>query len=124
VGWTFTQKSKGLSIKEFFEKEFNGTSGKVLDCASRLHEAYLAYEISPGEVIGIVCALQYRPYDYYNFGYKDMDENMGPYFYNCPKRILELLTPTTSKYAKEWRRRCWRNIKRKEKINETDQTKT
>lgn len=45
--------------------------------------------------------------DYYNFSYKDMNENCGPYQVECPKSILKLLTPTEHKYAKEWRKRCY-----------------
>ena len=44
--------------------------------------------------------------DYYDFGYKDMDETMGPYQYNCPDSILDLLTPTDSEWARQWRDRC------------------
>ena len=44
--------------------------------------------------------------DYYNFGYKDMDETMLPCFYDCPVRILKLLTPTDNANANEWRHRC------------------
>ena len=31
---------------------------------------------------------------------------MGPCEAECPARILNLLTPTTSGYANEWRKRC------------------
>lgn len=51
--------------------------------------------------------------DYYNFGYKDMDESEGPYESNCPASILNLLSPTTYEYAIKWRERCWENIRRK-----------
>lgn len=51
--------------------------------------------------------------DYYNFAYKDMDETMGPYEYNCPKGILDLLTPTDNEYANDWRKRCYENLKKK-----------
>lgn len=43
-----------------------------------------------------------------DWGYKDMDETMGPNQSNCPKGILDLLSPTTSQYALEWRERCRR----------------
>jgi hypothetical protein len=39
-----------------------------------------------------------------------MDETMGPCESSCPERILKLLTPTDSDYAKEWRARCQKNI--------------
>lgn len=50
---------------------------------------------------------------YFNFGYKDMCETSGPYDCKCPKAILDLLTPTDSERAKEWRERCWKNLKKK-----------
>ena len=40
------------------------------------------------------------------FGYKDMDETMGPVESECPGVILDLLTPTESSYALAWRARC------------------
>lgn len=55
--------------------------------------------------------------DYYNFAYKDMDETMGPCEDKCPKTILDLLTPTEYEYAKEWRKRCYENLKKKKDPN-------
>ena len=43
------------------------------------------------------------------FGYKDMDENMGPYHTDCPARILDALdrlSPAPSANAFEWRSKC------------------
>ena len=48
--------------------------------------------------------------DYYDFGYKDMDETVGPCQCNCPKSILDLLTPTDSEWANQWRETCRANI--------------
>ena len=45
------------------------------------------------------------------WGYKDMDERMGPYEDKCPASILALLTPTDNKDAIEWRARCRENIR-------------
>lgn len=55
--------------------------------------------------------------DYYNFSYKDMTENYGPYRRECPKGILDLLTPTENEYAKEWRKACYENLKKKRDPN-------
>ncbi len=42
------------------------------------------------------------------FGYKDMDESMGPCEVDCPDRIMRLLSPISELpnpgYAAEWRR--------------------
>ena len=51
--------------------------------------------------------------DYFNFAYKDMSEDMGPYKRDCPKGILDLLSPTDNEYALEWRKACYENIARK-----------
>ena len=66
--------------------------------------------------------------DYHNFGYKAMPESMGPAAYKCPAGVLNLLTPTDSEFANEWREenrkiREFRNavnrFKRKLTIGET-----
>lgn len=40
------------------------------------------------------------------WGYKDMDETMGPHESEAPAQILDALSPTTSEYALAWRARC------------------
>jgi hypothetical protein len=42
---------------------------------------------------------------YVEFGYKDMDESVGPREVHCPLAIMKLLTPLQEheQYAKEWR---------------------
>lgn len=45
------------------------------------------------------------------WGYKDMDETMGPCEDKCPASILALLSPTEDKMAMEWRNRCRENIR-------------
>jgi len=127
MGWTYTHKDSEQSVREFFEKEFNyqrddGTFGKILDCAVvNMRTAYIAYQTKTNQdleakVIAIVCLLDYSPRDYHNFGYKDMDESMGPCEDHCPERILRMLSPLPDdeslKYAKEWRERCWSYARR------------
>lgn len=64
-------------------------------------------------VFGVVMLTSVNNKDYFNFSYKDMDESAGPGYYDCPKGILDVLTPTEYEWAKEWRERCYENIKRK-----------
>lgn len=40
------------------------------------------------------------------FGHKDMSEDMGPFYYNCPLRILDRLTETNNEQALTWRAKC------------------
>jgi hypothetical protein len=60
------------------------------------------------EVFAAVCLVHHNPRDPegFIFGYKDMTEHMGPVESACPEEILDLLTPTTSACALQWRARC------------------
>lgn len=40
------------------------------------------------------------------FAYKDMDEGMGPVQSKAPLSLINVLSPTTSECANEWRERC------------------
>lgn len=55
--------------------------------------------------------------DYFNFYYKDMTEDMGPYCCECPLSILKLLSPTDNENALAWRERCVENAKKKRDKN-------
>jgi hypothetical protein len=43
-------------------------------------------------------------------GYKPMDETMGPYFWSCPKRLLELVPDPREGYSTQWRARMARKL--------------
>ena len=63
--------------------------------------------------VAIVCLVRWNPRakNGEQFGYKDMDETMGPNEADCPESILALLGPTSSESAIDWRRRCLKNLK-------------
>lgn len=54
---------------------------------------------------------------YFNFGTKLMSEDMGPFCYDCPASILNLLSETTNKNALDWREKC-REKQRKPKLSD------
>jgi len=115
MGWSYTHKPPGVSVREFLEQEFQG-SDRLIDVAVvGLREAYAAIRTADGRVVGAVILLDYRPRDFYNFGYKIMDEEMGPFCYRCPERILRQLSPTTNEHALEWRRHCQEELARRQK---------
>lgn len=98
----------------FREQDGGGTRGlKVLESACAGNRVYYAAaqvieDGKPGDVFAIVCLVRWNPRSTTgdHFGYKDMDESMGPCEDGCPERILSLLTPTTREHALDWRRRC------------------
>lgn len=122
MGWTGTHKQPGQTMLDFFCKELNydgeTTKGRVYACKTyKRSVSYLAYEITgkekeTREVFGIVCLLRFST-GYYNITYKDMPESTGPFYYDCPKSILSLLTPLPkgdTSYAAKWREKCWERI--------------
>lgn len=118
MGWSYSHKPKGQTVRSFLEERFNCVndtgSWKILDCKSSIHEAYLALEVihtgKERRVIGVVCLLGYDKKSDYNFGFKEMDESMGPYYFNCPASILDKLTPTDNDQSLKWRAKCRENV--------------
>lgn len=92
------------------------TGLEVLKSTVRSNVYYAACRIHGPEtdhrVTAIVCLIKWQPAarDDMIFGYKDMDERMGPYNWDCPASILDLLTPTDHQHALEWRAKCRQNL--------------
>ncbi len=116
MGWTFTNREKGTSNLTWFRREFCPTEPeRLIDMATKNGTAYGALRVRSGEVRAIVILTRWVPKDYYNFGYKDMDESMGPSDDDCPKRIYDLLTPLTeddNEWSAEWRQRVEERLAR------------
>lgn len=54
---------------------------------------------------------------------KNMSEDMMPYYFDCPKSILDLLTKTDNEHSNEWRKKCYEQLekaKEKAKVKKTD----
>jgi hypothetical protein len=49
-----------------------------------------------------------------DYGYKDMDESMGPCYYDCPLDLIDMAGPPPNEYAATWREavRAWHAKKR------------
>lgn len=125
MGWTTYHKDAGRKasdeVRDMLTWESETTTSRCLDVAIvKLRTAYAAVEHTDkatGEryVWAAVFLLGYYPNDYYNFGYKDMEESMGPNESDCPERILKLLTdyPSLNDWARDWRKRCWDNVNKR-----------
>lgn len=59
---------------------------------------------------GVVVLTSIRKNDTHNFGTKFISEGMGPHYYRAPKRLINMLSPTDSEFANEWRRQCLENV--------------
>lgn len=135
MGWLFYHREKGESNLDHFRREL-GVGDRLIDGATKNGVFYGAlrvggdassYKTASGkeEVTALVVLLRWNRGEY-NFGYKDMDEAMGPGYAECPEKILKLLSPVeaiygeagetgSARYATDWREECYAAIrKRKE----------
>lgn len=109
MGWTMIDhRPEGESHEEFFAREVLGKRQEILASA---HVAgiggtfYAAVrQKDSGEVWALVVLTTGRAGS--RFGYKEMEESQGPVPCECPAHVLDLLSPTTSEHALEWRSRC------------------
>lgn len=127
MGWTSTDArfytadgkvNRKAECDALYTWEGEKTKNEVIKSSMRGSVYYAAVRTTDkttghSEVFAAVCLTSTRSDGGFNFGYKGMTEDMGPCEDNCPKSILVLLTDTESKYAKEWRERCWAKIRDK-----------
>lgn len=119
MGWDYAHathyKNGKVDRKAECDSRYTWSKGdktvKVLKSSMRGSVYYGALEITTSEskeVIGVVVltAGQDRHDPYFNIGMKAMTEDMGPLYYDCPKGILDLLTPTENESANRWRTKC------------------
>lgn len=118
MGWLYMQSLGGHSgPRQYLDAQFTYERPERRMCVLRsslvkMRTYYAAVEIVPTEgdreVFAVICLVRYNPRaaDGYIFGYKDMDETMGPCEADCPVAILDLLTPTDREHAIAWRKRC------------------
>jgi len=122
MGWLYMKSLKGHSgPRQYLDAQFTHERPDLISKVLRsalvdMRVYYAAVEqvrVATGqrEVWAAICLVRYNPRDPegYIFGYKDMEESMGPCESNCPAPILDLLTPTDREYAVQWRARCREN---------------
>lgn len=108
MGWTGignyfgdTMKDRRKFIDNMINNEWKGY--ELIKSAMHNSTYYAAVKHPSGHVFGLVMLTSV---DNREFLYKDMDETMLPYSYDCPVTILNLLSPTDNESAIEWRERC------------------
>lgn len=110
MGWTGTHVPKGTKTIDAlhgewaYDPEFKN---RILKEAVVGSVYYAAVRRKDGDgVFALVVVTQRNSKDYFNFSYKEMSEDMHPYYYDCPAAILDLLTEPINDEAAEWRRIC------------------
>jgi hypothetical protein len=117
MGWTTFHETR--TAKQYFTDMISRCEGaELVDIAVvNFRTAYIAVrDLKLGYTYCAVYLIHRAPKSYENFGYKDMTEFAGPCVTDCPKRIIDKLTPldeiarldsdigeSSLKWAKEWR---------------------
>ena len=104
MGWLF---SNGWSTKkELIDYLCRSEGGhKTLKKSIRGNRLWILqeYQKDGAPVRYIVLMLMGKHPDGYGWGYKDIDESMGPYEVDCPLSYLDDLTPAANDYSRDWR---------------------
>lgn len=90
------------------------------------HKGNEIYEDIPDnkrETFGVICLTMVNMKDYFNFRYKVISEDMGPFESKCPDSILKLLSPTEDELAFAWRKRCKENNELKRRLTRREPIK-
>lgn len=124
MGTTCSHKPANITATEFLiknhltwdshDKETGDKHTVLATSLVNMRELYAAVEHvradGTREVWCAVLKVSWHPKDHYNCCVKSMSEFEGPYYHNCPEKILKLLTPTDSEWANAWREKCWANV--------------
>lgn len=111
MGWDYFHKAPGVTTKQVIERDY--PSNEIVQFAMVGSVAYVAMrrkDTPDAPTIGVVVLTARAPRDYFNFGYKVIDEFMGPAESHCPAKVLDALSPTDAEYAVTWRARCRANL--------------
>ncbi|WP_292531527.1 hypothetical protein [Methylocystis sp.] len=117
MGWLFhndmlTHQTPAEYIAQHFSHENDTCKATVIATATVRGTIYAAIrnEIKNTNKTYVFCGVfLFKNNKKDGFGYKDMDEGMGPCEVDCPDRIMRLLSPVDDMpspgYAAEWRTR-------------------
>jgi hypothetical protein len=130
MGWTYLQSGRDRIdiIRQQLNYETDAYAQQVIDHAVVGTTVYLLVQRTPkgewqpsstyvndadGPFRWIAIFLTRKSRDAYDFGYKDMEESMGPVEARCPKRLIAAASPLRhpdpageANYAARWRQKC------------------
>lgn len=102
MGWLFFKPSKEALVEHLLDPNQYGNT-KVVDHALRGNHLWMLFETQERKRIVGLCLLGKSGRTFQTWGYKDMDETMHPYFYDCPLRLIDTATEPLNDSAARWR---------------------
>lgn len=110
MGWDYHNELAPYDRRAICRRQI-GNGYKVVKDAV-VGTTYYAAVKSPhdGKVNAVIILTKIDNNSWCNFGMKFMDEEMAPFARNCPRSVLDVLSPTDNEYAIEWRQGCLDNL--------------
>jgi len=110
MGWLFTQGQTRRQLIENLTREWEtedrkGRTFKRYCSGNTLFTVAEVVNKHTGEITRYIGVYLMQREQNYGWGYKDMDESMGPYQHGCPLSFFDLV-PDPGGYATDWRKRC------------------
>ena len=86
---------------------YNNDNFTIIDRKATNFGRHLWMLIQPKEGPSFVCLFKLSNYKG-DWGYKEIDESMGPAQWDCPVSLIQQADPPTTQYAIEWRAQIYR----------------
>lgn len=108
MGWTFTRQT-GLDKSFFVNNMIQEHSPRIQEHQVCGNEVWAIAKSHNGtQYITLFLVKKHKGF----WGYKEIDESMGPYYYKCPKKFIDKV-PATCKVSEQWRERWAEEQERK-----------
>jgi hypothetical protein len=117
--WTIcTHKEfKGDYVKEFILEEYYDIEIAMIHFVPQnnyKHEVYTIMRNKKGVIFICLILVEIENNEIF---FKEIEESMGPNYYNCAKELFKYVPVAPNEYALEWRKTCEQNNVKLNKIN-------
>lgn len=87
--------------------QYTGERFSIIDRKTTNFGRHLWMLIQPSEGPSFICLFKLSSYGG-DWGYKPVDESMGPCYHDCPVSLLDQADPPTTEYATGWRNNVYK----------------
>lgn len=101
---TFSGFYSRMDVVDTLVNQYTNDGFRIIDRKATNWGRHLWMLIQPKEGPSFICLFKLSSYEG-DWGYKDIDESMGPCACECPVSLLDQADPPTNQYAAEWRAR-------------------
>lgn len=89
-------------------RQYSGENFSIIDRKATNFGRHLWMLIKPKQGPSFVCLFKLSSYGG-DWGYKPIDESMGPAYWDCPVSLIQQADPPTTEYATNWRNEVYRS---------------